>query len=266
MNTTSETIGRRMRKLRERLGMSQHDLATQLALPRPSVSQIENGERKVSVDELVRIGRVLNVSTEVLLGAEPLPEVELGVSKTAETPPRGMRINVPARNVRKFKEVLLYILNRVGSKPNIGETVLYKLLYFIDFDFYERFEEQLTGAAYMKNHYGPSPVQFQEVVKDMMGKHELVEVKSQYFKYPQRKYLPLRPPDLTAFKAHEIAVIDEVLNRLSDMNAQQISEYSHGDVPWLTSQDGKIIDYEKVFYRTVPYTVREYQAVTQADR
>ena len=54
-----------------------------------------------------------------------------------------MRINVPQKNFQKFKEVLIYILNSVGAKPNIGETVIYKLLYFIDFDYYEKHEEQL---------------------------------------------------------------------------------------------------------------------------
>ena len=34
-------------------------------------------------------------------------------------------------------------------------TVLYKLLYFIDFDYYEKFEEQLVGATYIKNHLDP---------------------------------------------------------------------------------------------------------------
>jgi len=43
--------------------------------------------------------------------------------------------------IEKFKEVLLYILGKVGSKPNIGQTVLYKLLYFIDFNYYEKYEE-----------------------------------------------------------------------------------------------------------------------------
>jgi hypothetical protein len=40
------------------------------------------------------------------------------------------------------------------------------------------------------------------------------------------------------------------------MNASQISEYSHNDVPWLTAKDGGIIDYESVFYRTPSYSVR----------
>jgi uncharacterized phage-associated protein len=53
-------------------------------------------------------------------------------------------------------------------------------------------------------------------------------------------------------------MIDVVLEKLSDMNATQISEYSHNDVPWLTTDDGDIIDYESVFYRTAPYSVRSY--------
>ena len=42
------------------------------------------------------------------------------------------------------------------------------------------------------------------------------------------------------------------------MNASQISEYSHNDVPWMTTEEGQVIDYESEFYRTAPYSVREY--------
>ena len=64
-----------------------------------------------------------------------------------------MEIRVQEKNIKKFKEVLLYILEKVGAKPNVGESVINKLLYFIDFDYYERFEENLTGATYIKNHF-----------------------------------------------------------------------------------------------------------------
>ena len=74
-----------------------------------------------------------------------------------------IRISDPQKNLEKFKEVFLYILNKVGSKPNIGETVIYKLLYFIDFNFYEKYEEQLIGAAYLKNRFGPTPVEFKKI-------------------------------------------------------------------------------------------------------
>ena len=66
----------------------------------------------------------------------------------------------------------------------------------------------------------------------MTTHEEIMKVKSEYFNFPQTKYLPRRKPDLAKFKANEIEVIDDVLNRLSEMNASQISAYSHGDVPW----------------------------------
>ncbi|GAH70620.1 unnamed protein product, partial [marine sediment metagenome] len=75
---------------------------------------------------------------------------------------------------------------------------------------------------------------------------------------PQRKYLPLREPDLSILNARELRMIDSVLERLSDKNATEISEYSHNDVPWLTTEDGKVIEYESVFYRTPAYSVRAY--------
>ncbi len=168
-----------------------------------------------------------------------------------------MRISVPQNNVEKFKEALLYILKQVGSKPNIGQTVLYKLLYFIDFNFYEKYEEQLNGATYQKNHYGPTPIEFAKIIDEMEGV-DLETVKSKYFQKDQTKYLPRREADLSKFKGHEIDMINEVIKELSDMNATQISDYSHKDVPWLTTDDGEIIDYESVFYRETPYSVRSY--------
>jgi uncharacterized phage-associated protein len=56
----------------------------------------------------------------------------------------------------------------------------------------------------------------------------------------------------------EIELIDNVLARLSDMNAAQISDYAHNDVPWMTTDDSGIIEYESVFHRTPPYSQREY--------
>ncbi|MBU6446413.1 MAG: helix-turn-helix domain-containing protein [Verrucomicrobia bacterium] len=249
-------MGKRIRHLRERAHLSQDDLANQLGLDRASLSQIENDKRKVTAEELKQISNILNLSAGQVLGLEPLPEVHLE-SETPQKAVPDLRINVPARNRKKFEETLLYILNKVGAKPNIGETVLYKLLYFIDFNYYEKYEEQLMGAIYIKNHHGPTPIEFQEIVKEMIEKGEIELVQSQYFKHLQKKYLPHREPDLSLFNANEIQLIDEVIHRLAGMNAAAISEYSHQDVPWIVTESGKPIDYEAVFYRTPPYSVRK---------
>jgi transcriptional regulator with XRE-family HTH domain len=237
--------------------MSQERLAELTRLSRPAISEIESGKRNVRPAELVRLSEILAVSTGVLLGTEREPEMVVRDAPAAAPKPTGLRINVPRKNLEKFKEVLLYVLDRVGSKPNIGETVIYKILYFIDFDFYEKYEEQLIGATYIRNRYGPTPVEFATVIRQMENR-DLVRVKNRFFNYPQTKYLPLRKPDLSKLEGHEIAVIDSVLARLADMTAAQISRYSHGDVPWLTTVEGKPIEYETVFYRTAEYSMRDY--------
>jgi len=252
-------IGRRVKEQRERHGMSQQALAGILGVPRPAISEIENGSRRVSAEELVKLSRTFAVSVDYLLGLESRPEVILEKTpKERNKVTTGIRINVPQRNVEKFKEVFLYILNKVGAKPNIGETVIYKLLYFIDFDFYEKHEEQLIGATYQKNHYGPTPMEFHEIVERMTRDKEVMRVRGPYFQYQQKKYLPLRTPNLSKLTGPEIDVINKVLDRLSDMSAKQISEYSHKDVPWLTTENNEVIAYEAVFYRTPGYSVRGY--------
>lgn len=260
MSSIYAELGKKVKELRERRNLSQEKLAELLGIPRPAVSQIENGTRTVSADELINMSKVLGIHVESLLGLKAEPEVVIEKKKraSAEEEKPTMRINVPQENLSKFRQVLLYILDRVGAKPNIGETVIYKLLYFIDFDYYEKYEEQLIGAKYQKNHYGPTPIEFSKVVEAMAEAGEIEKVKSKFFDYPQTKYLPLKKPDLSKLNARELELIDEVLNRLSDMTAKQISDYSHQDIPWKSAEDGGIMEYESVFYRTPAYSVRQY--------
>jgi len=255
-----EKLSKKIKAMRERLGFSQETLAKELGINRVAVSQIENGDRKISAEEIAKLSRFFNIPTDVLLSLDK--DIEVILEKVMKEKPKekpGMRISVPQKNLEKFKEVLLYVLSKVGSKPNVGESVLYKLLYFIDFNYYEKYEEQLIGATYMKNHYGPTPTEFIKIVEDMEGK-DLEKVQDSYFQYPQTKYLPLRSPDMSKinFNGNEQKIIDDVINTLSDMNAKQISDYSHNDVPWQTTEEGAVIDYESVFYRTPPYSVRDY--------
>lgn len=254
-------LGRRVRHFRESRGLSQEALAKLLGVSRPTLSLIETGERKLSADEVKRLADIFNVSVDAFFDESKSPQVfirEAGAEyKKAASE---LRIDVPRKNLAKLREVLLYVLNKIGAKPNVGETVLYKLLFFIDFDHYERYEEQLVGATYKKNKYGPTPLEFGKVAERMIEAGELQKLPDKFFSYPQTKYLPLRRPDLSLFSGREIEVIDRVLDRLSDMTAAQISEYSHNDVPWLSTEEGGVISYESVFYRTPAYTARSGDA------
>ncbi|MFZ4099058.1 MAG: type II toxin-antitoxin system antitoxin SocA domain-containing protein [Chlamydiia bacterium] len=253
-----EALGQRVKLLRESLGLSQENLSKILTMDRSCLSSIENGRRELKAHELRQLSDAFSISIDELLDIRIPLEVVLEHAENSSGRESGMRVSVPAKNVEKFKEALLYILGKVGAMPNVGETVLYKLLYFIDFDYYEKYEEQLIGATYIKNNYGPTPVEFKAIVDKMIANEEVEAVDSKYYERPQKKYLPLREPDISVFSANEIKLIDEVLQRLSGMNAAAISEYSHRDVPWIVTPDKQQIDYESVFYRTPEYSVREY--------
>lgn len=254
----SKELGKKIRQLRQDNELSQAELANAVGVSREVVSNLENGLRMPKLDEINKLSELFGCSIDDLISDRDSVKIIVKKDSKHKQKKEILRISVPHKNLTKFKEVLLYILSKVGAKPNIGESVIQKLLYFIDFDHYEKYEEQLIGATYIKNKYGPTPVEFKKVIDDMTEHGDIVKLKNSHFNYRQTKYLPLRDADLTVLNANEVETINNVLVRLSDMNAVQISQYSHNDIPWLGTEDKKIINYEAVFYRTPAYSVRPY--------
>ena len=250
-----------IQQLRKKNNLTQEFLASKIGVSRPTYIQIEQGKRDLTISEAEKLASIFGIPFEDFRrGKDSSIIAKIKKEKIKpKTKKQEIRISVPQKNIKRFKEVLLYILSKVGGKPNVGEAVLYKLLYFIDFDFYEKFEEQLIGATYIKNRYGPTPVEFKAVVNDMIQNGEIVKVEGKYFNYPQRKYLAVRRPNLNVLSGREIEHIDDVLARLSDKNAKEMENYSHGDIPWKTAEDGKPLSYKSVFYRDEHYSVRNYE-------
>lgn len=217
----------------------QKELIQVLGLSRPLISDIQNEKRPLTEDQQAALDDYFN----------------------SQQGDDSIRINIPQKHLEKFKQVFLYILRQAGAKPNVGETVLYKLLYFIDFDYYEKHEEQLMGLTYIKNTHGPTPREFKVVVDEMVAAGLVDKVKAKHFTFTQKKYLPVIKPDLSQLSGAELAMIDSVLDRYSDLSASQLSELSHNDTPWRLAKDRENIEYEYAFYRPDRFSVREYEAL-----
>ncbi|MBL7838142.1 MAG: DUF4065 domain-containing protein [Bacteroidetes bacterium] len=255
---SQKQIGQRITELRKRKGLSQEDLAKSIKISRPSLAQIELGNRSIDIFELQNLAFVLEFSLDDFMTKDFSASQEIEVKEEIKTNKVQERISVPILQVHKFKNVLLYLLERCAGKPNVGETVLYKLLYFSDFNYYEMYEEHLTGAKYRKLPYGPVPQKLDSIIAQMIKNGQLQRVQTEYHGYPQTRYLPLEKADLTELKASEKEIIDRVIELMSDWSAAAISNYSHKDMPWLASKDGEEIQYELVFYRDAPFSVRNY--------
>lgn len=268
-NKTSSLI----KNLRIEKSFSQLEIAKELGISRSSYISFEQGNRTLSLEEAFSLGRIFQISLDEIqegkisevktlvvdkskkhTGAKKNKNIKYKTisdnSKRLKDEPY-YRISEPQEYVEKFKQILLYVLSKIGGKPNIGQTVLYKILYFIDFDYYEKYQEQLIGARYIKNTHGPTPVIFPKIIKDLEKAGKIETIKSKFYKYDQTKYLinPETKIDLSGLSAEQLAHIDWELNRLSDLTATQISDLSHKDTPWLVAKDKEVLEYEFSFYR-----------------
>lgn len=64
---TRKQFGSKMRKIRNRLGISQEELGFRAGLHRTYIGAIERGEQNVSIDNIHKIAKALKVSPSELL-------------------------------------------------------------------------------------------------------------------------------------------------------------------------------------------------------
>jgi len=111
-----EQIAERLKEARKLAGLSQGNVAKMLGLHRPSVTEMEAGNRRVSADELARLAEIYDVSVAWLLGESP---------ETIDT--QDPRLELAARELSKLKpddlDRLLRLLAamRSDSSPNGGD-------------------------------------------------------------------------------------------------------------------------------------------------
>ena len=103
-------IADRIREARKMAGLSQGQVAKLMNLHRPSISEIEAGNRKVSADELTRLAEFLDVSVAWLVGDAP---------ETVET--NDPRIQLAARELKKLKPEDLDRLMRLLASMRDGD-------------------------------------------------------------------------------------------------------------------------------------------------
>lgn len=179
-----------------------------------------------------------------------------------------MRISEPQEYWDKFRQVFLYVLQKIGDKENFGETELCTLLYFLDMDHYEIYEEQLMGLRYTKQLSGPVPNSVEKVIAELLEAGKISKHDGMFEGNPQTRYaLPGQGGEggnggtdlaLDLLSESELAHIDTTLDRLINLTNQELTELTLKDVPLLAPEHGETVDYESALYRTPDTAVREY--------
>lgn len=155
----------------------------------------------------------------------------------------------------KYQQTILYLCQKLGGEVR-GKKKLAKLLYFVDFDFFEKNQKSLTGDTYKALPMGPFPVALEDITSEMAKKKmiaiEKTEERNGYL--PTEIYRCLINPDESILKSEEKEMIDRVAIKYGNLNGKQLEELSHSEAPYIGTELKKEIPYELSFYRGTDFS------------
>lgn len=153
-------------------------------------------------------------------------------------------------HTEKYKQAILYLCLKLGKEVR-GKKKLAKLLYFVDFDFFEKNQKHFTGDKYKALPMGPFPVSMEKITKEMV-KEKSLEIKSisernDYI--ATEVYTCLKNPKTTSFNKAEQEMLDRVIQKYGHLNGKQLEDLTHAEAPFSGTKQNEEIFYELAFYR-----------------
>ena len=151
---------------------------------------------------------------------------------------------------KKYLNAVLYLCRKLKGEVR-GKKKLAKLLYFADFDLYEKSQKSITGDVYRALPMGSVPSALEEITAEMTKKKmldvEQVEEREGY--NPTEVYKCITDPDLSVFDDEEKKMLDRIVIKYGYLNGKQLEELSHAEAPYIGTELRKEIPYELAFYR-----------------
>jgi uncharacterized phage-associated protein len=154
-------------------------------------------------------------------------------------------------NEQKYRNIILFLAKKCDHGSVWGKKKMYKLLYYLDFDFFEKFEKPITGDVYHRLQMGPAPSYFDAIVDEMIkeGKLKLTKRKSGLGYNDAFVYQALQDPDLSVFNKEEIKMLKRIVKKYGKKTGTQLENLTHKEAPYLAVNDGEEIPLELAHYR-----------------
>lgn len=160
-----------------------------------------------------------------------------------------------AINRKKYQNAVLYLCQKLKGEVH-GKKKLAKLLYFADFDLYEKIQKSITGDVYFAFPMGPVPSALEEITAEM-AKNKILsveQVKEREGYNLTEVYKCLAEPDLSVFDDEEKKMLDRIVIKYGQLNGKQLEELSHAEAPYIGTELRKKIPYELSFYRGTDFS------------
>ena len=101
-------------ELRKNQSISQAFVAEKIGVSRASYIEIEKGKKELTLSQAHTIAEIFNITLAELISGEKISDVNVSIHEAPEKKEKQkIRIDVPQKNLKKFKEVLLYVFQQV---------------------------------------------------------------------------------------------------------------------------------------------------------
>ena len=131
----------------------------------------------------------------------------------------------------KLKNLILHI----GANPhvrNLGETKLWKLVYFIDVTALRETGRTITGSDFIRYDHGPVPSRGEKSLKQLSRDGRIAIVQERFPSFRINRVVVSDPPEEKIFSAAELDLIGRICRAYGDKSAAYLSELSHREPAW----------------------------------
>lgn len=152
-------------------------------------------------------------------------------------------------NEKKYKNLILFFANKIKN-GTLGKLKIMKLLYFLDFDYFEKYGKSISGDEYLRYDLGPVPKTAKRILEKMDGKDIKITKKKIGLGYNDQQLIEsLKDFDVSLFSREELLMMEETANKWEKFSGTEMKNASHGEAPWIATKPNNIIDYNLAYYR-----------------
>lgn len=152
-------------------------------------------------------------------------------------------------NEKKYKNAILFFAKKIQN-GTLGKLKMMKLLYYLDFDFFEKYGSSVTNDEYLRFENGPVPRMAEKILKAMDGKEIRITRRKIGEGYNDQHHIETSLNfDINVFTKEELIMLEEVADKWEKFTGAEMKSATHGEAPWVATKPNCVIDYNLAFYR-----------------
>jgi hypothetical protein len=159
----------------------------------------------------------------------------------------------------RLGDLILYVARKSETDLRFGATKLNKILYYVDFSAYRLLGRSISGDEYQHLPNGPAPKHLLPVLQELESQGAVARENRQAGPFTQTRVVVRRPVRDSAFTDAERQIVDDVVEVLRPMSAAEVTDVSHKEFGYRTTEDREVIPYYTAWIGSEPLTDEQIQ-------